>query len=70
MFVWTDPDQGLRDGVRQRHHVLQGGRRYEGCSERGRLQRVREAAGSHNAEERAGDEEPRGHPLRERVHRS
>ena len=38
-----DPDQGLRDGVCQRHHVLQGGQRHPRRSQRGRLQRVGQA---------------------------
>ena len=62
----ADPDQGQRDGVCERHHVLQG----EGCDlcrgQRGRLQRVLAAAGRHHAEERAGNQEPRGHSVRAR----
>ena len=50
-----DPDQGLGDGVRQRHHVLQGEERRPRRGQRGRLQRVLEAAGRHHPEECAGD---------------
>ena len=45
-----DPDQGLRDGVCQRHHVLQGEGRHLRRGQRGRLQRVRSAAGRHHPE--------------------
>ena len=47
----TDPDQGLSDSVRQRHHVLQGGQCHARRLQRGRLQRVRQAAGCHHPEE-------------------
>ena len=49
-----DPHQRLGDGVRQRHHVLQGGQRHARRLQRGRLQRVRQAVGGHHPEECAG----------------
>ena len=39
----VDPDQGLCDGVCQRHHVLQGGQRHPRRGQCGRLQRLRQA---------------------------
>ena len=45
-----DPDQGLRDGVCQRHHVLQGEGRHLRRGQRGRLQRVSSATGRHDAQ--------------------
>ena len=54
---FLDPDQGQRDGFRERHHVLQGGQRHPRRGQRGRLQRVRQAAGRHHSEERPGYDE-------------
>ena len=58
-FMFPDPDQGQRDGVRQRDHVLQGEERHSRRGQRGRLRRVCEAAGRHHAEERAGNHDSR-----------
>ena len=46
----SDTDQGLGDGVCQCHHVLQGEGRHLRRGQRGRLQRVRTAAGSHHSQ--------------------
>ena len=54
-FIIADPDQGQRDGVCERHHVLQGEERHSRRGQRGRLRRLGEAAGRHHAEERAGN---------------
>ena len=58
-YCCTDPDQGQRDGVCDRHHVLQGEERYPRRGQRGRLRRVGAAAGRHHAEERAGNHDSR-----------
>ena len=34
-FIFIDLDKGQRDGVRERHHVLQGEGRHEGRDQRG-----------------------------------
>ena len=57
-FISKDPDQGQRDSVRQRHHVLQGGQCYPRRGKRGRLQRVLQAAGRHHSEECPGYDDP------------
>ena len=65
----TDPDQGQRDGVCERHHVLQGGQRHPRCVQCGRLQRLRPAAGRHHAEECVGNPHVRRDSLTKRVNR-
>ena len=50
IILVPDPDQGQRDGVRERHHVLQGEGRHLSRGQRGRLQRLRSAAGRHHAQ--------------------
>ena len=67
-YCCTDPDQGQRDGVCERHHVLQGEERHPRRGQRGRLQRLCPAAGRHHAEERAGDHDSWGHSLQQRGH--
>ena len=47
----ADPDQGQRDGVCERHHVLQGGQRHPRRGQRGRLQRLRQTSSRHHPEE-------------------
>ena len=69
MFVIADPDQGQRDGVCERHHVLQGEERHSRRGQRGRLRRVCEAAGRHHAEERAGNHDAGGDPVSQGEHR-
>ena len=64
-----DPDQGQRDGVRQRDHVLQGEERNPRRGQRGRLRRVCAAAGRHHAEERAGDHDAGGDLVSQGEHR-
>ena len=64
----SDPHQGQRHGVRQRHHVVQSQGRHQRHCQRGRLQRVCQAAGRHHPEERPGHQEPGRDPLGERVH--
>ena len=68
--MFPDPDQGQRDGVCERHYVLQGEERNPRRGQRGRLQRLCPAAGRHHAEERARNPQPRRHSLRQRVHRT
>ena len=48
MMNSLDPDQGLCDCVRQRHHVLQGEERHSRRGQRGRLWGFCEAAGRNN----------------------
>ena len=64
--TFLDPDQGQRDSVRQRHHVLQGGQRHPRRGQRGRLQRVRQAVGCHHSEECAGNSDSGRYSLPER----
>ena len=64
--IIPDPDQGQRDGVCERHHVLQGAVPHLRRGQRGRLQRLCPAASRHHAQERAGNQEPRGHSVRAR----
>ena len=52
----SDSDQGQRDGVRQRDHVLQGEGRNERRGKRGRLQRVCSTVGCDHVEKRAGNQ--------------
>ena len=69
MFVIADPDQGQRDGVCERHHVLQGEERHPRRGQRGRLQRLCPAAGRHHAEERAGNHDAGGDLVSQGEHR-
>ena len=55
MMNSLDPDQGLCDCVRQRHHVLQGEERHSRRGQRGRLWGFCQAAGRHHPEECAGN---------------
>ena len=64
-----DPDQGQRDSVRERDHVLQGEERHPRRGQRGRLRRVCAAAGRHHAEERAGDHDAGGDLVSQGEHR-
>ena len=66
--MFPDPDEGQRDGVCERHHVLQGEERHPRRGQRGRLQRLRPAAGRHHAEERAGDHDSRRHSVQAGVY--
>ena len=68
MHFCLDPDERLCDGVRQRHHVLQGEERHPCRGQRGRLQRVRQAAGRHHPEECAGHHDTGGDPLPQGKH--
>ena len=63
IFVFQDPDQGLCDGICQRHHVLQGQGRHPGRGQCGRLQRLRQATGRHHPEECAWHQEPWGYSV-------
>ena len=64
-----DPDQGQRDSVRERDHVLQGEERHPRRGQRGRLRRVCAAAGRHHAEERAGNHDAGGDLVSQGEHR-
>ena len=56
----SDSHQGQCDSVRQRDHVLQGEGRNERSGQRGRLQWVCPALGSHHPEKRAWNQAGRG----------
>ena len=58
-----DPDQGLCDGVCQRHHVLQGEERHPRRGQRGRLRRLCQALGRHHPEECVGNNDPGGNSV-------
>ena len=64
----ADPDQGQRDSVCQRDHVLQGAEPNPRGGERGRLRGVRQTVGRHHSEERARDPQPWRHSLAEGDH--
>ena len=60
-YCCTDPDQGQRDGVCERHHVLQGEGRHPRRGQRGRLRELGQAAGGHHAEEHPGHQDSGRH---------
>ena len=51
MLLCSDPDEGQRDGVCERHHVLQGEGRHPRRLQGGRLRRQLQAPLRHHAEE-------------------
>ena len=69
LSFYLDPDQGLSDGVCQRHHVLQGGQRYTRHLQRGRLQRLGPSSCSDHSEERAGNSNLGRNSLAKRINR-
>ena len=58
-----DPDQGLSDGLCQRHHVLQGEERHPRRGQRGRLWGLSQAVGCHHPEECVGNNDPGGNSV-------
>ena len=69
-YILADSHQGQRDGLRERHHVLQGEGQQQGRGQCGRLLHVYTLAGSNHIEEHPGDKKPGGDPVRERLYSS